>query len=224
MSQILVKTTAENGYWNSISGYYQESVILSSAFSSSAADWNSPFFFFHSNDATIGMPGTAIIDSVIWHYYINSITIPADYAELDWGVFVSTQGYSGALLSGATMSDYGSYDFVGQVGYTPSGVLGLTTGWNTIDISAVGGVGYNRNPALGGGYTNIQIVIINVNSAGPEYAEVSIFGDDGSHTGNISYLEINYHLPGTTSPKQFSLAPDLIRFGSEGRGKLIRGV
>ena len=202
MSQTLIPTTAENGYWNSISGVYNGlQDILSSAYSSSAADSNYPFFFFHSDDATTGIPGTAVIDSVKFHYYIRSKIVPADYQELDWGIFVSTTGYSGATLVGASTNDYGNYDYVGQIGFSQQ-VTDLVTGWNVIDISSVGGVGYNRTTS-GAGYTNIQVVMINVNTVAPEYCEVDIFGDDGSHTGNIAYLEVNWHLP---SPKGASQA------------------
>lgn len=189
MSQTLVASTTESGYLNSVSGPYNGlQDILGSAYSSSATDYNSPTFFFHSDDATTGIPGTAIIDSVYFHYYIRSIIKPIDWAELDWGIFISNTGYSGSTLAGANNADYGNYGppyF--YVGFFDGSVL--TTGWQIQDVSLAG---INRG---GNGYTNIQIVPINVNSAGPEYWEVDIFGDDGSHTGNISYLEVNWHLP-----------------------------
>jgi hypothetical protein len=202
--------TTEDGY---IYGTYDGSstgitvfktgnTILFGMSSSTGVDVDQMFLMWDTSTAnltSLGLPAGATITSHAWRVYVSEAEQgPTGISYAYW------RAWAGELGDTIDLTDW---DAPGMS--TPGNRTFNSVGWTEHPLVSINSSGISA----------IAIVPANCNSTS-HYVTVH---SSRNSSGNAPVLRIYYsYTPSTTRPKQFSLAPDLIRFGSEDNNKLIR--
>lgn len=173
MSSTNVNTNAEDGYINNATTVFNTGAnVESSTSSSSNADINIAYFPFDTADGSTSIPAAAIIDSVVFNWYVNTIS---NNSVEQWDVFFYPSAIYGTTL------DTGDWDVVTS---NPVSTIfsGAGTGWTFANC----GSSINRS-----GYSWVRILC----SAGSLPGGSMLIDSYENGSGRKAYLAVTWHTP-----------------------------